>query len=455
MEDLFVPYSDVAGVCFNYDHDRPAAERWLALLAEHARQHHDLKALVILGLQRGRLLRVSGEYPAAVASLRGALELCARIGEAALRLTSLGVLRQVYLEMGELAEAEAAGRAVLETGLSGLRSSDALVGFAYAFLGAVRLCQGDRPAALEALEHLKSLGLRIMPGDRAGVLAARGRLALALGRRTQAQADFAAALGEVSSSDSTLLRWAISRPTLPGVLAGLEETCAGPDEFRALSQPQRGRHPAAVTGLEDWALEPAPTLPAPLSPVLAWDDRAAGWIWLDPYGDCACERVGQDLVIRAANGRDLYMINTSAPRLTRTMSGDFTAEVLCAAFDDRPAMGGLLLWLDSRNYLLLERGLGGPAEVRLAGCLANRDLVLGRGRLPARRTWLRLARRGPYVTAYCSADGEAWYTVGRATFPEADPVALGPCVLGAIDRTIYPGTYSAGAAMRFSALRAG
>ena len=66
---------------------------------------------------------------------------------------------------------------------------------------------------------------------------------------------------------------------------------------------------------------------------------------------------------------------------------------------------------------------------------------------------LRLARRGERVDALCSADGETWWSVGHAAFPAEDPVQIGLCAIGMIDRTIYPGAYREGTAIRFESFR--
>jgi hypothetical protein len=55
------------------------------------------------------------------------------------------------------------------------------------------------------------------------------------------------------------------------------------------------------------------------------------------------------------------------------------------------------------------------------------------------------------VNALCSADGEAWFTVGGVAFPVEDPVEIGLHAIGNIDRTIYHGAYPEGTAIRFEA----
>ena len=118
---------------------------------------------------------------------------------------------------------------------------------------------------------------------------------------------------------------------------------------------------------------------------------------------------------------------------------------------DRPGMGGLLLWMDNQNYLGLQWGYFGPRQVALEGAVDNVDAVIGRGLLPEgvqERAFLRLERRGDQVTAFCSADGEAWFSVGRARFP-ARPAQVGLYAIGRIDRGLYPGAYLEGTAVRF------
>src|SRR5205823_7740117 len=124
---------------------------------------------------------------------------------------------------------------------------------------------------------------------------------------------------------------------------------------------------------------------------------AGGWAWHDPFADGAL-RVQDGLEIRAANGRDLRRLNSSAPRLLRPAGeGDFAVQTVCCAESEHtPAIGGILLWGSKENYLRLERGTRGPHEVSFQGRLADPasllypdDIIIGRGRLPAERLFLR------------------------------------------------------------------
>jgi regulation of enolase protein 1 (concanavalin A-like superfamily) len=173
------------------------------------------------------------------------------------------------------------------------------------------------------------------------------------------------------------------------------------------------------------------------------------WTWHNPFGDCSF--VAQNgLEIYATNARDIWRLNLSAPRFLRTVAGDFAMQTACVPVaENRPAMGGLLLWKDKANFLRLDRGTGGKYEIFFLGCLNNGDVIIGRGRLPSERVFLRLEKLGSRVNALCSADGEEWFTVGHAEFPVEDAMEVGVHAIGSINRMVYPGAHPDGTAIRF------
>jgi hypothetical protein len=183
------------------------------------------------------------------------------------------------------------------------------------------------------------------------------------------------------------------------------------------------------------------------------------WSWHDPFKDCTY-KIQDGLEMRAANGRDLLRMNLSAPRLLRTVLGDWVVQTRCVPVSGQalrlrsgqaPTIGGLVLWKDKENYLRLDRGAIGERDIYFGGCLDNRDLLIGRGRLPpggsSGRVFLRLERVGDRVSALCSVDGETWFTAGTVTFPAANPVQVGVHAIGQIDRTVYHGAYPDGTAV--------
>ncbi len=160
------------------------------------------------------------------------------------------------------------------------------------------------------------------------------------------------------------------------------------------------------------------------------------------------------VTIHAAMLRDLWFLNRGAPRILRSVEGDFAVEVHCGpAHAELPAIGGLLLWQDQENYLRLGIGIRGQSEVSLEGCIADKDVVIGRGRLVAGSLTLRMERTGDTVRALCSADGEQWFRVGQVDFPSSHALQIGLHAIGNIDRTVYHGAYPEGTAIRFTDFR--
>lgn len=132
----------------------------------------------------------------------------------------------------------------------------------------------------------------------------------------------------------------------------------------------------------------------------------------------------------------------NAPRTERDAAGDFTASVRVKSAlpggetsdiktVDPGVGGGLVLWIDEKNYAALirvhERRSGGPATMHelhfvVGGVESDEsgtDVATSDG-------WhsLRLTRKGGKITAESSADGKAWVVVKEAAFP-AKPAKLG------------------------------
>lgn len=239
-------------------------------------------------------------------------------------------------------------------------------------------------------------------------------------------------------------------------MSGLEDAYGGSEAFRVFCRRFREEYPkAGDASFAQWLLEP--TEVNNFSQHEAHEHFVAfvssDWIWQDSFGDCSFA-VDNSLSLHAANGRDLWHCNWSAPRLLQPLRGDFAVETLCApASQAKPAIGGLLLWKDRANFLRLDRGTRGKHEISFRGCLGNKEVILGRGRLPSELMFLRLERLGGRVNALCSADGQDWFTVGHSVFPTADPVEAGVHAIGTIDRVVYPSAYPDGAAIRFELFR--
>jgi hypothetical protein len=100
--------------------------------------------------------------------------------------------------------------------------------------------------------------------------------------------------------------------------------------------------------------------------------------------------------------------------------------------------------------LFLTWGHHGPGSLTFGGCLNNgEDRIIGSGRLPGERAWLRLERQGDQVRALCSADGQEWFTAGAVEFPQREGEQVGLHAIGMFSRTIYHGAFPEGTAITF------
>jgi hypothetical protein len=367
--------------------------------------------------------------------IRRSQELLTKIGDHKLAAGLLCDLGWLHLSLGELGEAKALACKAMPT-LQEL-GVNLNISRIHLLAGTVALCRRQWQDAVTGFEAASPF-LGETGWNRARIENCLGRTCLAQGDREAARCHFAEAIRRDGPAS-----WS---------LAGLEEACPDPTVFRAFCVKYRDTHPDKDDPRNPrWFLEAAEPGAFPQRLIT---DRLSGppeptWQWEDPFGDCA-RQIGEGLEIKAANGRDLWHLNMSAPRLLRAASGDFAVQLTCApASAEKPAIGGLLLWKDQENFLRWERGGFGPNEVWFGGVVRNREQWFGRGRLRAERIILRLERQGSRVSALCSADGGTWFTAGHTEFAVEEPVKLGPYAIGMIDRTIYPGAYPDGTSTRF------
>lgn len=447
-EELRHAYSQV--IWYSLGESDEEATRWLQSLERSARQHHDLKALAQVHGIASKLLDLQGDIHGAIARQQQELELFTKTGDAKFVGSNLLWLGNSYLAIGDLATAcayvdralAAEEEEISQTTLAACQITVPLF-----------LSLGDGERAVDACR-------KVIPLHREAGLTGMwptlslGRAYLRDGKPREALPHLQEALS-LLQADSPLLPAALTQ-----ILSSLEEACEDPEQFRALCRRYQEEHPEVRRATSfHWFLEP--TEPAPFArqelcePFLS--PLAPAWVWHDPFGDCRFH-LEEGLEIEAANNRDLWERNQSAPRVLRTASGSFAIETISVPHSEaRPAIGGLLIWKDPRNFIRLDRGLGGPFEISLTADVEGSHLLLGRGRLPAERALLRLERIGEHVNALCrgapahEADAckEEWFTVGSVEFPVTDPVEVGLHAIGAIDRTIYPGAHPEGTAIRF------
>lgn len=263
------------------------------------------------------------------------------------------------------------------------------------------------------------------------------------------------------------------RPALPATLAALDVLLEQPSEFRQYCEhlrddPQRpGLYDTSTTAFRYWY--PIPTEIAhtengtanePVS-----DAELATWQWIDPFGDGAYH-IDHGIEIMAADARDLWIINLSAPSMRTPVEGDFVLQAICAPSTRRSTtMGGLLLWHSPQDFVRLDWGGLGPGEISCLGCHNGHETFWGRGRTQCQQPFLRIERSGSRVRAHFSEDAINWLLVGNFVFHLDDDSAqhgnhqgssqhtntgweAGFFALGAVDRTLFPQSSPGGAAVR-------
>jgi len=353
-------------------------------------------------------------------------------------------LSSCYLQAGELEKAEAAILESLEKARILENKTDYALG--YWIKAQILLCQGFRGEASAAFAKVQEL-VSDIPGIRGGWLfIGLGQVRFVLGT---AEEITGLVQGALENDPDLVFREPYQAAN---ILSRLEREFDNPAEFCTYVERFRQAHPELNGApFSQWHLVPGEIDPAESGPACQDDfkDAVAGfWEWVDPYDDCDYTVKG-GLVIQAANERNLYHINRSAPRLVcrEPVDGDFSIQVVFrVAKPDVPAIGGLLVWQDEVKWLCLEVGARGPGELLFRGFKDNRDMIIGRGSLDAARVHLRIEKRGEQVSAFCSPDGETWQFAGRTALVSSGPVYPGLHANGHINRMIYPGAYPEGTA---------
>ncbi|MBN2393776.1 MAG: DUF2791 family P-loop domain-containing protein [Anaerolineae bacterium] len=426
--------------------------KWLRVLEERATPYGDLRAVAEVHYLTGETFVRLGDLRQAVLHYEKGLELYARIGETKFQVWCLKSLGGTYRALGHLPEAAVYAARALEMSITA-GDNRFLIAENYIHVGTDAWLLGNLADAADAFDTALRIfrEVKSYPAQLSTTLHL-GYLAMRTGDRKSALACFQKAIPHTQPE--------LYIPHIVSVLTGLERAYAIPKAFRTFCRRYRAKHPELeIASFSRWFLESA-------QPHIEWgvpivDCRFAEgavqnqeWAWEDPLGDCSFSIRG-GLAIQAANGRALWKTNQSAPRFVRPVTGDVIVQTTCEpAFpvEERPAIGGLMLWKDGNHFLRVDRGRFGPEDILFSGNLNGQTDFFGRGRLPLNdtgRVYLRLERIAGRVRALCSADGTQWFTLGDVDFPVVDPIQVGVLAIGNIDRLIYPLAHPEGTAIRF------
>ena len=179
---------------------------------------------------------------------------------------------------------------------------------------------------------------------------------------------------------------------------------------------------------------------------------------IDPWRDCdvSLDRDNERLKIQVPGtphvvSAEVPQLPMNAPRVTRRVRGDFTADVhVLGRLEPGPTRtthydpyhgAGLIVWQDSSNYLRLERAVGflnGRPHPYL-----NYELREG-GRLTMsqgfpvedRPRFLRLRREGRGFSAWSSLDGRRWSQLPGVEAAFNERVEVGVFAVNSSSRTL-------------------
>jgi tetratricopeptide (TPR) repeat protein len=425
----------------------PEARRWLEVLRQKAEPSHDLRASGEYLEYSGGISYQQGNLKEASALHEKAIEQFTLIGDvkhASRAWKSLGIS---LLQQGKIEPALTSFDRALET--AAVFANDADYAIDYWYRGQALLCLGDLEKALASFKKAEKMGKEVPYLNKEWALSGIGRVYLAQGLKPEALKTFQAALNSAPLS-------LVQNPYQANeILSGLEQAYEDNEDFLAFVNQFHQQHPEIHrAAFKQWCLIPSEVSALPHAPrdhEQFATALAEGWHWIDPFEDCAYS-LQKGLTIQAANERNLHHINRSAPRLLRQepILGDFTLQTVCLpAAKNKPAIGGLLVWLSDKYWFSLEVGGRGAHDLMLRGFMNYTDLVFGRGQLKTNRVFLRLERRGHWLSAFASGDGKSWMYAGGCELSTIEGLHLGVHATGHINRLVYPGAYLEGTAIRF------
>ena len=443
-QELRPAYSHVISYIRFTHRDAEEGLRWAHLLGDHARAHGDVRAMGQSHQIAGLVYRSSGDLDSAVTEYEQALQKYGEVGDVRDSPRTQRSFVELSVSQGKLEQAREYAEQLVahQQDLSG---KGILMREVRWLLGRVLGAQGDWAGATEALQTALQFQQGSVDADLSAAISFDlGRVCLASGERAQAVEWFDRSVKEVSS---TALQG--DPLALATALVTIEGAMDDPERFRALCSELEER--MGAQSAHQWSLEPVSprSVQDPVFHTQFTDTLDPGWVWEDPFEDGVL-RVREGAQIQAANGRNLWFTNTSAPRLVRQAAGDFVVETTCTHATGRSvAMGGLLMWKGVRDFLRLDYGYAGPQTMLLFGCLDGQDVVWGQGTLGSRDpVRLRLECVEGRVRGLCTLDDTSWFLIGENLVGESG-WHVGLYAVGDIDRLAYPGAHKKGTGIRF------
>lgn len=186
--------------------------------------------------------------------------------------------------------------------------------------------------------------------------------------------------------------------------------------------------------------QPPERIEQPTESVFSPGALPEGWRWLDPEAKSNPTKYNTKsgvLHIDLPTDKDLYGETRTAPRLLKTISGDFELETK-VYFEPKDVYqgAGLLIFRNDSNYIRLERAYGGVGGGESGIRFDKREdeiyePVATQEKFPtdAKAVELKIRRAGKEFTAFWRLPGDDWKEVGKypSSYPETVQVGLIGC----------------------------
>jgi adenylate cyclase len=444
VEELSPAYHHV--IYFLTEHKKiEEALAWTGILQAKAEENEDLTTLSKALFIRSELLAAGGDHVGALSLSRQALTLSRRAGESTIQLYAAYRLALDALAIGALEDARTYAHTVLEI----LPPSKALPLARYELAGSVLVGAGRVDEAMALIDEILAEE-RVAATPHQLLWLAHGLVAA--DRHEEARACLETLLTTYDPDTLAPARYFNAVPAFTGALALLDLLVDEPAAYQRLCRQLQAA--ASVPDSRSLAWYPIQTSPHLFAAATEIPSALEQWGWQDPAGDSSRQFTAAGFEITAADGRDLWYLNFTAPSLRIEVSGDAAIQVrMLPATLRQVTAGGLLLWQDRQNFARLDWGALAPGEVSFLGAVGNRNQSWGRGRTQADSLLLRLERIGKQIRALFSEDGVHWWLVGEVCLPQAATYTVGLMALGAVERMRYIGLPPGGAAARFDQIQ--
>jgi regulation of enolase protein 1 (concanavalin A-like superfamily) len=148
------------------------------------------------------------------------------------------------------------------------------------------------------------------------------------------------------------------------------------------------------------------------------------WQFVDPLGDSSFNLTGNPGYLRISvphADRDLSFGNVNAPRMVQTLNGDFDIRT---GVEASPTSGGyqsagILVWMDSSNYIWVGRSVGNVISHRYMRQNSDEGLNPPQIGYPANNVHFRITRVGNTFTTFYSSNGYSWIQSGSIEYSTA------------------------------------